>query len=83
MEWPSLEDYFIETYFLDLLPLAKQIAQHYDCGEDEMIEAIRNVHEKQMLYPPTQNRTAWFKTVFTEKLNEARCENLTFKRRYG
>jgi len=77
----TLEDYFIQTYFFDLLPLAKQIAQDYGYGEDEMIEAVCKVHDKYYQYPPTHNRTAWFKTVFTEKLSEARSDLLAFEAR--
>jgi hypothetical protein len=77
----TLEDYFIQTGFFDLLPLAKQIAQDYGYGEIEMIEAVCKVYDKFAQYPPTQNRTAWFKTVFTEKLSEARSDILAFEAR--
>jgi len=77
----TLEDYFIQTYFLDLLPLAKQIAQNYGYGQVEMIEAVCKVYDKYTQYPPTHNRTAWFKTVFTEKLSEARSDLLAFEAR--
>jgi hypothetical protein len=80
METPSLQDYFIQTHFFDLLPLAQQIATDRGYGEIEMIEAVCRVYDKYHQYPPAHNRTAWFKTVFTEKLGEARSEILARRR---
>jgi hypothetical protein len=81
MKMPSVEDYFIQTYFLDLLPLARQIARDHGYDEREIIEAVCKVHDKYYQFPPTLNRTAWFKKVFTEKLCEARCDFLSFESR--
>jgi hypothetical protein len=44
-----------------------------------MIEAICRVNDKFYKYPPTKNRTAWFRMVFQEKLAEARADILTFR----
>lgn len=79
MERPNLAEYFIQTGFYDLLPLALQLANDFGYGENEMIEAVCKVNDKFLQYPPKKNRTAWFKTVFEEKLQEARCDILTFK----
>jgi len=79
MDMPSLEDYFIQTNFFDLLPLARQIAQDYASEEDEMIEAVCKTYDKSRDFPPTHNRTAWFRKVFTEKLCEARSDILAFE----
>lgn len=68
----SLEEYFIRTGFYDLLPLAAQLAEDQGFNQSEMIEAVCKVHDKFLSYPPTRNRTAWFKLVFQEKLHEAR-----------
>jgi len=78
-ERPDLEEYFIQTGFYDLLPLAWQLANDFGYGEKEMIEAVCKVKDKFLQYPPKRNRTAWFKTVFLEKLQEARGDILTFK----
>jgi len=83
MNMPRLEEYFIQTYFHDLLPLARQIAEDHGYQETEMIEAVCKVYDKYTQYPPTHNRTAWFEKVYTEKLNEARSDILSFKARYG
>lgn len=72
----SLEIYFIRTGFQDLLPLAIEIAQKQKYGRDEITEAICKVFDKYREYPPTRNRTAWFATVYREKLREARAEIL-------
>jgi hypothetical protein len=64
----DLEEYFIQTGFYDLLPLAWQLANDFGYGESEMIEAVCKVKDKFLQYPPRKNRTAWFKTVFEEKL---------------
>jgi hypothetical protein len=75
----SLEDYFIQTGFYDLLPLATQLAKELGYGRNEMIEAVCKVYDKFNQYPPTRNRTAWFKMVFREKLYEARGDILAFR----
>jgi len=77
-ERPSLEEYFIQTGFYDLLPLAWQLANDLGYGQNEMIEAVCKVNDKFLQYPPKKNRTAWFKTVFEEKLQEARGDILIF-----
>lgn len=76
---PKLEDYFISTGFYDLLPAALELARYLGYEEREMIEAICKVNDKYYQYPPTKNRTAWFKKVFEEKLLEARGDILTSK----
>lgn len=79
MNRPGLEDYFIETGFYDLLPTALKLAETLGYEHFEMIEAICKVHDKFNQYPPTKNRTAWFRLVFEEKLKESRADILTFK----
>ena len=74
----KLEDYFISTGFYDLLPTALELAGHLGYEERDMIEAICKVCDKYYQYPPTKNRTAWFKKVFEEKLLEGRGDILTF-----
>lgn len=74
----SLDNYFISTGFYDLLPTALELAGHLGYEERDMIEAICKVSDKFYQYPPTKNRTAWFKKVFVEKLLEARGDILTF-----
>lgn len=74
-----LKDYFICTNFYDLLPLAIQIAQDLGYGRAEMSEAVCKTYDKFCRYPPNRNRTAWFKTVFREKLHEARSDILAFR----
>jgi len=76
---PSLEDYFINTGFYDLLPMGLKLARTLGYDHNEMIEAICKVYDKFNQYPPTKNRVAWFRLVFEEKLKEARAENLAFK----
>lgn len=76
---PSLEEYFIHTGFYDLLSLAKQLAEDQGYDQREMIEAVCKVNDKFFQYPPTKNRTAWFRMVFQEKLKEARGDILTYK----
>lgn len=78
----SLEDYFINTEFHDLLPLAIQISKDLGYDQDEIIEAICKVYDKYRQFPPVHNRTAWFRTVFAEKLHEARSDILSFKAKY-
>ena len=79
MNRPDLKDYFIKTGFYDLLPLALKLARTLGYEHFEMIEAICKVHDKFNQYPPTKNRTAWFRLVFEEKLKEARADILAFK----
>ena len=79
MNRPGLEDYFINTGFYDLLPMALKLAGTLGYDHLEMIEAICKVYDKFNQYPPTKNRTAWFRQVFEEKLREARADILTFK----
>jgi len=43
-----------------------------------MIEAICKVADKLKTDPPTRNRVGWFRTVYQEKLREARAEILAF-----
>jgi len=74
----SLEDYFIRTNFYDLLPLATWIAEDLGYSQEEMIEAVCKVYDKFCRYP-TKNRTAWFSTVFKEKLYEARGDFLSLR----
>ena len=75
----SVEDYFISTGFIDLLPIAHRIANDLNYGVDEIIEAICKVRDKFKRYPPTTNRTAWFEKVFREKLDEARADILVHR----
>ena len=62
----SLEDYFIRTNFYDLLPVATEIAKDLSYSREEMVEAICKVYDKYCQFPPTKNRTAWFRMVFKE-----------------
>ncbi|MGC8605702.1 MAG: hypothetical protein ACP5VS_18715 [Desulfomonilaceae bacterium] len=66
-----LKSYFTNTGFLDMLPMAVDIASRMGYAEPEMIEAVCMVFDKQRVYPPTSNRLAWFATVYKEKLAEA------------
>lgn len=75
----KLEEFFIVTGFYDLLPLALEIARDLGYEQTEMIEAVCKVNDKFNQYPPTKNRTAWFRKVFEEKLREARGDILTYK----
>lgn len=75
----GLEEYFLKTGFYDLLPQAIQIADDLGYDQSEMMEAICKVSDKYYQYPPTRNRTAWFKMVFVEKLAEARADILAFR----
>lgn len=77
----SLEDYFIRTNFYDLLPVATEIARDLSYSREEMVEAICKVYDKYCQFPPTKNRTSWFRMVFKEKLGEARGDLLSFKTR--
>ena len=79
MNRPDLEDYFIKAGFYDVLPMALKLAANLGYDHFEMIEAICKVSDKFNQYPPTKNRTAWFKMVFEEKLKEARADILAFK----
>jgi len=65
--------YFSNTGFLDLLPLARELAIEGGYTDSEMIEAVCMTFDKSCDYPPTKNRRKWFQTVFTEKLSEARA----------
>jgi hypothetical protein len=56
-----------------------QISEELGYGSEEIIEAICKVHDKSNRFPPNSNRTAWFITVFKEKLSEARSDILTFR----
>lgn len=76
---PCLEEYFVQTGFYDLLPMARQLAEDQGYDQSEMIEAICKVNDKFYQYPPTKNRTAWFRMVFQEKLREARGEILAYR----
>lgn len=78
-ERPGLEQYFIETGFYDLFPTALGIAEKLGYDQNEIIEAICKVNDKFYQYPPTKNRSAWFKMVFEEKLKEARGEILAYE----
>ncbi|CAA7600765.1 Hypothetical protein DEACI_1418 [Acididesulfobacillus acetoxydans] len=77
----ELERFFITTGFYDLLPLAIEMAKGLGYDPSEMIEAICKVNDKFCQYPPTRNRTVWFRKVFVEKLREARGDILTFRAR--
>ena len=79
----KLDEFFINTGFSDLLPLALKMAESLGYDQTEMIEAICKVYDKFYRYPPTQNRTAWFRKVFEEKLQEARGDILTFRAQIG
>ena len=74
-----MEEYFLKTGFYDLFPMALQVAKELGYEENEIIEAICKVSDTFCLYPPTKNRSAWFKMVFTEKLSEARADILYYK----
>lgn len=76
----SLEHYFVSAGFVDLLPLALEIAGKLEFGKEEMIEAICKVADKCRNYPPVLNRRAWFAKVYREKLFEARAEILACKK---
>jgi len=56
-----------------------EVAENLGYGQAEMIEAICKVFDKSYQYPPTKNRTAWFRRVFKEKLAEVRGDILTYK----
>lgn len=75
----KLEKFFISTGFYDLLPTALEMAGNLGYDQNEIIEAIRKVHDKFECYPPSKNRLAWFKKVFAEKLSEARGDILAYK----
>ncbi|MFZ3130335.1 MAG: hypothetical protein WA125_04335, partial [Desulfosporosinus sp.] len=72
----ELEKFFMTTGFFDLLPPALELAGSLGYDQTEIIEAICKVHDKFNQYPPTKNRTAWFRKVFEEKLHEARGDIL-------
>jgi len=75
----ELEEFFMTTGFFDLLPLALELAGSLNYDQTEIIEAICKVHDKFNQYPPTKNRTAWFRKVFEEKLHEARGDILAYR----
>ncbi|MDR3602878.1 MAG: hypothetical protein P4L49_20770 [Desulfosporosinus sp.] len=77
----ELEEFFITTGFYDLMPLALELAGCLGYDQTEMIEAICKANDKFYKYPPTKNRTAWFRKVYEEKLREARGDILTHKAR--
>ena len=77
----KLEEYFIATGFYDLLPLALELAENLGYDNNEIIEAICKVNDKFLQFPPTKNRTAWFRKVFDEKLREARGDILSYRAR--
>jgi hypothetical protein len=78
----KLEKFFIATGFHDLLSLALEVAGSLGYDQTEIIEAICKVHDKFYQYPPTKNRTAWFRKVFEEKLREARGDILTYRAKF-
>jgi hypothetical protein len=47
----EVEYYFVNTGFLDLLPLARQIARELRLGKEEIIEAIGKLTDKSREYP--------------------------------
>ena len=75
----KLQEFFIATGFYDLLPLALEVAETLGYDQTEMIEAVCKVNDKFNQYPPTKNRTAWFRKVFEEKLSEARGDILSYR----
>jgi len=79
----DLDNYFIRTGFYDLLPTALELAGQLGYEERAIVEAICKVSDKFYQYPPTKNRTAWFKKVFVEKLHEARGDILTYDVSFG
>lgn len=79
-ESEQLKSYFTETGFIDLLPHAITITTDLGYTEDEMIQAVCLVFDRQRTDPPVRNRTAWFRTVFKEKLGESRAQILAFRR---
>jgi hypothetical protein len=76
----SLEHYFVSAGFIDLLPLALEIAGESGFGKEEMIEAICKVADKCRIYPLLINKNAWFAKVYREKLLEARADILAYKK---
>ena len=79
-ESERLRLYFTDTGFIDLLPHALGIANNLGYNEEEMIQAVCLVFDRQRTDPPVRNRTAWFRTVFNEKLGESRAQILAFRR---
>jgi hypothetical protein len=77
----TVEFYFTNTGFLDLLPQATVIAQAFGYGENEMIHAVCLTFDKQRTDPPTRNRTGWFLTVYREKLAEAQAQIQAYEQR--
>lgn len=70
----TCKEHFADTGFLDLFPLAQELAQRSGYNEDEMIEAVCLTFDKAREYPPIKNRHKWFQIVFAEKLTEARAQ---------
>jgi hypothetical protein len=77
----TVEFYFTDTGFLDMLPQATEIVHSLGYGEDEMIQAVCLTFDKQATDPPARNRAAWFATVYREKLHEAHAQIRAFERR--
>lgn len=73
-----LKSYFTRTGFLDLMPEAVKMARELGYGQEEMIEAICKVADKLKTDPLTRNRTGWFRTVYKEKLGEAKADLQAF-----
>jgi len=80
-ESEQLKLYFMDTGFIDLLPQAIVIATKLGYREEEMIQAVCLVFDAQRANPPIRNRTAWFCTVFAEKLGESYAQILAFRKR--
>lgn len=76
-----LKPYFLRTGFLDLLPVALETARKLNYDPEEMIKTICKVVDQLKTDPPTRNRSEWFRTVYQEKLREARAEILAFRER--
>jgi len=79
----NCRQYFADTGFLDLLPMAYELAKEGGYEDSEMIEAISLTFDKSRDFPPLKNRRKWFQIVFAEKLAEVRAMQvrLTFETR--
>jgi len=75
-----LKYYFVSTGFYDLLPLALDLINTMGFSQEEAAEAICKVFDKARVFPPTKNRSAWFRIVFKEKLLEFRADIMAAKR---
>jgi hypothetical protein len=73
--------YFFSLTTVSCPPQALTIATDLGYTEDEIIQAVCLVCDRQRTDPPVRNRTAWFRVVFKEKLGESRAQILAFKRR--